>query len=448
MSKEDTVPESLTYGVIESNHNSYDYIKLSTDQSSGSMTATASGGDGFQTVISALKVCNLSRSRIKLDYTCPDGGVGVFNWVPKLTHIFENVQLMPESFSSLIDMTKANIVQRVVAPYTTKKEDLDNYDLYSNGGSKNGRFLRKSNSLVTDVGAVRFDNTDSTSNYDEIQYCEPGTADTEDPVLSIDMPLSSLKHTFYEPDRNVVFPTNTTIRFDFTATNKIYWTGSSGTDPTATAAAGAGDVAITNLEFHLCVETDPQIIKDTLEKFKTTGLKCPFEYVRIQTKSETSSTSKSLSTGLNSGDGKFLKRVYNVVAHTTTTGPNAFNIDNTAAAKYSKVRTNINSVYIQNTELDVSKGADYAYMYNKGYFDKSCIFNQAIFNYNSVLVDLFEKNSLCDRKGIYHNIEQGVPNVNLTHEVQYTTASAAHTLYKIFVFSKTLLLHADGLKYI
>lgn len=448
MSNEDKIPESLTYGVIESNHNSYDYIKLSTDQSSGSMTITASGGDGFQTVISSGKVCNLSRSRVKFTATCPDGGALVFNWVPKLTHVFENIQLMPESFNNLVDMTKSNIIQRIVAPYTTEKSDLDNYDLFSNGGTSNGRYLRKSNAVVTAVGAVRFDGTDSTTNYDEIQYCEPGTVDTADPILKIDMPLSTIKHSFLEADRNVVFPTNTTIRFDFTATNKIYWTGDSGTDPSSAAAAGAGTVSITNLEFHLCVETDPVIIEETLRKFQTTGLKMPFEYIRLQTKSEGASTSKSLSTGLNSGDGKFLKRVYNVVAHTTTTGPNTWNIDNTASAKYSKVRTNINSTYIQNTELDISKGEDYAFMYNKGFLDKSCIYNQAIFNYNSVFVDLFEKNSLCNRKGIYHNIEQGIPNVSLTHEVQYTTANAAHTLYKIFVFSKTLLLHKDGLKYV
>lgn len=439
-------PLETTYGRVPKNHPSYKFVKLPANNLTGGSTIVSiSGGQSIEVTIPANQPVNLYRSFVDLDYA-PSLTAAKANYVPKLTHIFNGIRLTPQSFAKLVDLTDANLLQRVVAPYCTKQEDLEHMDLYQNGNDqKNGQFMRMSNDLVSNIAARRFDNTNSSVNYREVQYLEPGGVGTATPVENIKMPLGILYHTFLEVDRNLIFPTEVVLRFECAPTTRLYWSATGAADPVTGAAAATGTVNINNFQFWLCVETDVKIITDMMALYNTGGIPVQYEFARVEQNLQGPSTNKSLQSRIISSDGKTLKRIYNVVHNPTTSSNTMFDIDNTNATKYTTVRSYLNSQPLQDYDLYPAKGEDYAVMKNMDYFTNSCILNQNVFSYNSVFIDDFCDRALSDRGGIYQNIEQGMPINNLTHQVIYTTANAQHIIYKIIVTSRNILLTSNGI---
>lgn len=432
----------------------YDWVELVPEEDQ-TRTIPNVGSTGYNSfVIDGTNVINASRSRFLADYF-PQAAALKANWTRADTTIFQEVRLDTEQGKkNIFQQTQSNYITHAVQKYLTKETDMLGYPIYASGVVDTpGKFLMPNNYLADAGNSQRPDGTDADRSYIETAYIQGASAvNTAEPHLYIDCPLSQIRHSLLELDKNLYFGQNIILKFIYDAAGHLYWTSTDKDDPDATDLDYTGSATIQNVRLLLCIETNQQIIDEYVEQYSKGGNIVWFEVTRIDTQGgNTTSNNKMSLSQITPGDGLRCKMIYSILYDGTETGNNKFNNSNLAQAKYTSIQTKMNQkTFLQQNPMLPANGDDYSRLRDS--IAGSCIISQNIFQYNSIWVDNWctSRIRLSDRDSYFWNSKTDgfdITQSNSTHLTTYiAVGGVAQLLMKILVFSRSLKLSSEGIE--
>lgn len=359
------------------------------------------GGGVESTFEIPTKVFNLSRSHLYFTMTAvASGAAGVGNWAfTDCVTPIRQIQLYTRGGIYLCDLDNVPNYTKIVSKPETKLEEFLDYDFH--GASvvyteSVGRFLCRNNTLQSSATKTlllpygkRHDNSNSNIAYTEPKYLEPGTLNTADPNFVIGLPLKSIKNTIFALDKDILLNEIVILRIVWSASNRIYFTSGSVTDPTAAVlAAYAQNVAIDRLALYLAIEKEQTIINELQSTIASPdGMKVLLPYVYQYKQTSTNSTSHTISYRFNRGHGIKLLKIYNSAFNTAETVNTAYDHDNRGTTKVNVFYTMLDNERIQEYNLTTSTFDDYLYL--RPLLKGSVIQSADIFYYNWLYIEDF-----------------------------------------------------------
>ncbi len=440
------IKSELDYKKVDVSYPEYRISKILPQNGSQLVTITGGGGQASVFEIPA-NVFNLAQSKLSFTMTPASAGAGVANWLPKDTlSMIQAVQLYTRAGVYLCDLQYANTYSNLVTPIETKLEDFLEYPL---GGttaveSQVSRGLRRSNALgssstktVASPCALRPDATSARVNYTEKQYCEPGTLATADPALSFQIPLDQFKQSILACNKDLYVGESLILRITWSAVNRIGFTSTDVTDPSAGAAALANDVAISNLALFLAVEQN-QAIKSGLMSKVSSGFSMMIPYIHGY-KTNLNGANQNVSLRFNRGHGQRLLKVVHSLYNNTETTNTCYDHDNKADAKVSSYYTSLNNN--RNQEFNVDTSAFEDYLLQEKHLKGSVIQDCEMYQYNWFHMDNWSpmgSDPFNDKVGLSLDVEQ-------KWDMIATTANAQHNHYSFAICQRELSVSPAGI---
>jgi hypothetical protein len=444
---------------------SYRYNKLIP--TSGSQTFSLQQSSTVNTQFELSSNCyNLSKSKLVFDIKL-DGQANLFNVIhADPLAMFDRIQLYTRSGIQLVDLNSANNFSKMVSPYVTKFDELQQR---SNGGMKvnttTGLYISCATqaeallcpiqglqtSVIAVVGNTDIDNSNQRPDgnsaevpINEMRYLYAGissaTAGLGALCLSYQLNLGIIYDTLLSVNKDLYWDTNLILSLTFAPYSKFAFTTNSLTLGSTPTIANVTAITVNNTSLFLALETNQDIISQLRNKVQTTGLTLQIPYVYTQKYASSSSSSASLFQRFNSGMGQRLVRFYYSAFHTTESGLTAFDNSN-ITPKITDIYTSLNNQRLQEYPLVLAKSEDY--MFNEQLFRESCIISVNMYKYNWIHCDNFgnnilTKSDLTEPQGISLNEEK-------TFTVFVNQAAAAYNHYLFTVVQRELIIHGPNI---
>src|SRR5690606_20144563 len=145
------------------------------------------------------------------------------------------------------------------------------------------------------------------------------TANTATPVLAVRVPLSMVApHTLFALNKSVPQTRICRLRIDWSPSGSIYYIGTSETNPTTGAAAGTGDVTISEIKLFMTYEKDGFLKSQILQMANSeSGFNCLVDNLVVSKKNQPESTVNVVDAVIPKAKGARLKRIYHAINHET-----------------------------------------------------------------------------------------------------------------------------------
>lgn len=359
---------------------------------------------------------NLSKDILDFNLVLPSPGAsGSFNYVfDTAVPSINRLTLATRAGMEIVKGDHMNIVQRVFAPYMTKNSDLMSNDIPNLAATTEATRVTTKNSMVarsdtlkTTAAVAGASNSQWLVNgaaanpavsYSGIQEYVVGT-DNGASYYHVSIPLSEFKGTFFSEVNDSVFPETLLLHIDFEMIGKIGFVETNVVAGAGTKSAFAS-ARIENLFLYHCLEVDEEVCAGLKAKMNS-GFSRIIPWYWAERESISSKTSFNKVVRLNPEEhGSKVLRIWNVNYHQTETGATSWDIDNGQEAdgdcrkllsRYSTLRGH------RTTDFDVSSGQNpLDYMLMKKLISGSSVQNRADYNHNSVFVEDFASQRLCD----------------------------------------------------
>lgn len=413
-----------------------------------SATFTASGSTLVEWKIPAQTVFNPSHSNLQYTLTVPAQGAAAYvvNF-EDVAEICGSVQVGTASTPGLlVDLQYANNYTAVARKIDTCQQDFLTSDVTS------GLYPSSSAASCSSAAGAALNWFPPTATLpagnpwgptilaldqvtlQEPQYARIAVLNTARVITRI-LPLSAFTHTFLAMDRDVMFGEDIYIRVMLSPSYKIAYTSTSVNDASVGAAALANQPVIAGLYLNLAIQEDPLIKASIESKFARGEMKflIPYQYGwRVST---ANAGVVSVQQQLNSGYGRWLKRII----HSPFAGnePNsssanaAYDHQNFSSAKISQYQTLINSAPLQDQYAVCASLDDFRL--NKEFIKDSAIRGSAAYNHNWFHMDCFSnpQNVPFPEENVIEGLELAMPitwNFNAT-----ATAALTHYTFAEFV---------------
>jgi hypothetical protein len=396
------------------------------------------------------KVMNKSESILSGTLTPTASAGGVFNWMfmDNLSMLNE-VDLFTRSGQYLCRLEDVSNFMKIVAKPTTMLSDFMSYD------QLNGLNPTRAIPAAGDKPDNKDDKT--TCPYTESQYVQSGGDGTATPVINFQIKLSRLIDTIFALDKDVYYGGEVLVmRILFNPCNRIFFTSTSATDPTAGAAATLVGATITNLTLWLAVESKMDLANFIMEMTRTKGQTLMVPYVsRIKT-SQTASTSQNVSIRLNRGHGFRLRRIYHSIFSTAETLNTAYDNNNytyvsatvrTPGKKVSSYYSMLNNTPLQQSTLSCANYEDY--LNHRTILDGSVLQDRNMYYYNWFHCDDFTQLSNPSEQKNSSPTNFDIMGLDLTQgEIKWdfigTTANNAYNHYSYIITQKMLTINPSS----
>lgn len=449
---------------------------------SGSQTQTLSntGTVNVQFEIPT-QVVNLSKSRIAFDMLIPAQGASNSAWVhADPLSLFSRIQLLTRGGVSIMDITDCNKYGAIVQPITTPMTELIQR---SCGGTSARSVVGTDNttglSVYNPIQGIQCSGLNAAANTTtsyrpsgpagavvassqlpilEMRYLFNSTALNSAVSLSYQIALENLEHTILSINKNLYFGENLILSITFNPLNSFAWYSTSVTDPnSAGATALTGTTTVSNLSLYLKVEQNPAIIRGFQEKLMSPeGLTviCPYVYTS-KVNTGPSSTTCALNFRLNRGYGQRLLRVYTTLFNNSETFAlaldrcNEYNSGVTGPAKLNNYRTLLNSVQLQDYQIDCTRGEDW--LVNSDIIEGSAVSSVDQYKYQFVHIDDFSgKQSILEEGNLVNDSD--ICGRDLSEEQLYTfvgnTVSAQYNLFAVVVVQRELVIRQGMIQWV
>ncbi len=399
------------------------------------------------------------------DHTAPDGR---FSWI----HVdgmplISEVDLYTRSGTYLCQLPNFQKYMKVVRKIYTKRKEYESNNL--------SNFLAPSNSLPNASGAVTPNNGVASVPYKENSYViSNGTlglgADTE-VVLTLEFPLSAIKKTIFELNKDIVFPDIVVLRILWGPSNQALYYNLDGNNPNAAgatapingfidrpapASAAGYCIRISDLTLYLAVEQNGDLAQEVRQELDSRGLNLLVDYPHVY-KQPLSGTSQSMSLRFNRGHGKNIVSVISSVFNnqeSLQTAYDNFNIVNASTAAQSAVGAKVTSYYsqldnvrLQDINLVCSNAQSDDYRQNKRYLEDSPYYNQAIYQNNWFHMDVFaepDSNQTINDE----DLDKGLSLVvERKYDLMATTANANHVWLTTAICQRDLHIGRDAIQW-
>jgi hypothetical protein len=235
-------------------------------------------------------------------------------------------------------------------------------------------------------------------------------------------------------DRDMIFGEDIYINMMVAPSFKMGYAGYVTASPLTGAAALITPPTLSGMTVNLAVEVEPMVEASVRAKFQSGGMKFMFPY-QYAWRLASASGQISIQQQLNSGYGRWLKRIIQVPFNATETGvatiTKAYDHCNLGGVKISQYQTLLNSVPLQDQQVVVASLDDWRV--NKDYTKGSVLRGYLPYAQNWFHMDSFSSPSRDDDTP-FENVVEGL---ELTHPVTWTfnaTAAAALSNYTFAEF--------------
>ncbi|MDR3539998.1 MAG: hypothetical protein P4L69_03375, partial [Desulfosporosinus sp.] len=353
---------------------------------------------------------------------------------------------------ALVDLQFANNYSQIVPKIDTKMEDFESHDYTSALYPSDALALR---STAAAAGLNFFPPTATLAapnawgiaagtyvdqlTLQQPQYARTNAVNTSDVVTRI-VPFTALTHTVLAMDRDMIFGEDMYINMMVAPSYKIgYNTAASNGSGAATAFVAAKQPTLSGMYVNLAVEVDPITEASVRAKFDRGDMKFIFPYQYAWRLSTAGAGQISVSQQLNSGYGRYLKRIIQVPfdsteASTAAVG-HAYDHQNCGQDKITQYQTSLNSVPLQDQQVSCANLDDWRL--NKDFLKGSVIRGALPYLQNWFHMDSFS----APKRGSevpYENVVEGL-DLSLPVTWSFTaTAGKALTHYTFAEFIREI----------
>eukprot|EP00732_Lithocolla_globosa_P004890 Lithocolla_globosa_v1_NODE_4730_length_1378_cov_357.560847.p1 type:complete len:445 gc:universal NODE_4730_length_1378_cov_357.560847:1-1335(+) len=437
------VSQSLDYQKKSVSHPTYQLSKTTPQTGSTSVTVTTAGGNESVFELSA-KVMNLSKSILSFSALYPDLDTK-YNWVyTEGIPLIRQIQLYTRTGIYLCDINDLNKYLKMQLRQSHAIEDVLTYDKIESGSGYFEGLTCCNTSTLTDVEAIRPNNTTVKTIVSEPQYLTVGAVGDDavqgDVTINFQVPLARIVDSILSLDKDQFFGEITYLRIVWASSLQGAFTGDAADDPTDAPVAFAKDITVSNLTLYTAIEQNPVINQEIMSKFNSGSLTYLVPYV-YQNKQSLDNTQQNLSVKYNIAHGQKLKKILVSPFNITERENTAYDNNNVADAKVLDYYTMLNNVRTSQFNYDTSAGDDW--LAKKHLFKGSCIQSSNEYYYNWTAIEDFTAET-----GPEVNTENLDDGLDLTNEIKYdliaVTANATHMWYVYAITQKSLKVQPEG----
>lgn len=449
------IAQELDYAPALATNPSYRYSKLVPQ--SGTQSVSLSTNQTTETLIEVPTKCvNLSRSVLQYQVYVPELASNTTSVHTSGLPSIDRLSCYTRSGVYICDINNVDKFYRVVAPRTTKFAKMNSADKMAIAATSAlatsvGHYLHNSNALSS--ASKRVDNagtalTNSDKSYSEQEYIQQGVAADGSGAghiyYNVQMELGEMVHTVLNIDKDLYFGEIMVLRIQWAPSNRLGFVSLSAA-PTLPTVAISTACTINNIALYLAVESNPDIISALVAKVNTSGIQLVVPYVHTYKNSASSSTYIATQQRLNRGHGSSLLRVYSSLFNGAESGATVFNNTNIASAKYTSFYTSMDSMRLQDSDVNVANNEDYLMI--KDALEGSCIQNSGIFKYNACVEDDFTGFRTSDASAT-DSIQNGLSlEAERLYQVNLNAVSAAsQNLYSFFICQKLLVIGGGSIQ--
>ena len=387
------VDSSLDYSVLAASHNTYRFNKIQPKNgyppTLPTNLITGNGTQSTQFTI-PISVANFSRDLITWTRGAIPAEVG------RYLHVFEDVHGEVNAIKLFTDAGQYIVNTQFLQNYieVIQRKELPNEEVQQSGDFES---IYNPNEPLT-INR-RADSTTASLNYVEPRqvYHHPVMNDPI-PAKRKVLRLGRLLNTFFALNKNIIFPEVLTLEIEWSPQKIGYTTSTHPSvapiplDP-ANFAVGAG-ISISNIQLYHCVETDPGLILQASEQLKK-GMQIPvpvYTADRLQIPAGNQWT-KDVTLNPNT-HGASIQKIITCIFDNAEFGSNlAYARNNVDGERVTQYITMMNDNPIQQSAINCRTDKGEGYFAHKKQLEKSCTFNQNMFEYFNFHCDDWSNNT-------------------------------------------------------
>lgn len=415
------VSEQQDYRKSAKSHAQYKFTRVLPQQAITASNGLISASGGNELTFELPVVAqNLSQSVLQLTITPGAAGGSKYNWMfMDCLNFLQGIQLYTKSGVMICDISNnLHNYTSVVWKAEVKKDDYDNFDLYSTS-SGIGRMLRKSN--VAAASNLRADGSQSQVAFEENQYFQAGTVNGALPVINVALPLSMIKNTVFEIDKTLYFGEIVVMRLIFSPLSKVLYTGATDNDPSNTPTVATAAANVSNVNLYLAMERNPEVVNILRGEIQK-GFSLPIPHVSIFKNGGITGDSQATTTRLSRANGRRLLKIYHAVFGGTNAADNIEGVNAgynhfidptlTSSTVYGiglkTLYSQLQGVRLSDWNIDLSKYDDWSVMQKK--LEGSITLSSNMYRANFFWLDDFSgSEKTIDKEYIEKNQMVGVP---------------------------------------
>jgi hypothetical protein len=430
---------SLDLSVMSSSHSTYRFNKI--QPKNGYPTTLAAnlvtgGANAITQFTIPIGTANFSRSILTWERGAIPAEAG------RYLHEFQDVhgeiyaiRLMNDSTQYVVNsqylQNATQVLQRKELPYDDVMKSSDIESLFVPNEPKNVN--------------LRSDSSSASLNYLEPRnvYHHPLVNDPI-PARKKVLRLGRILGTFFEMNKNMIFPEVMTLEIEWSPAKIGYTTTShpSISPPTGMANFAGAGCSISNIQFYHCVETDPELVKASTDQLKA-GYMLPIPVTTVDRLAVSANTqwSKDVYLNPNTHGASILKIITAVFDNLEAGSYLAYDHNNLNGRRVTSYRTLLNDNPIQQYPISCLTSAGENYNLHKKQLEKSSTMNQNMFEFFNFHCDDWSDNQSNKDKIIVSGIQNNSQKYTFACDTAGTIGQAQiQNVYSIIVGQKFMRL--------
>lgn len=293
------------------------------------------------------------------------------------------------------------------------------------------------------------------------------TATETGPAVRVSLPLGKLIHSYFAKNKDVHYGDIFTIRITWGASKDVYCTNAIGNTQAlrlistaadassvpypanGTPASGSGNITISNLRLEACQESNPVISNALRSQYFAEGQHIIYDHYSFFRQTAGTAASQNSQIRLSVGDGQRVKYIYWTLYSSTLAKNLRYDHYNVNDAKMKQFYTSLNSVRLQNNDVDTSNEDDFHYMMPL-IKDSPLMLDSLVYKRNWFWCESFVGNNEPLWKQIKDDADKMQPegkSLNVSdflYSINSTTASNEHQWTFVAVCQKEVVISAKG----
>lgn len=401
------------------------------------------------------KVFNLSKSMLHFNLEI-DSEAGEVSWtrVDCLSPIYQ-IQLYTRGGTHLVDLNDVDLFTKVVTKAETKFEDYMNYPTITGTGNDDDvkkvlacRLLGK-NGSPTAANSPDHSGGASTLPILEPTYCS-GTATAKAFTYRCKIPLSQIKNTLFDVDKDFYANEVLLLRIVWNQKNKVVWAGTDANSPAVGQKDSAGTVKISSMAVFLAIEQN-QVIENSIKMSIADGTyRFLAPWTRVYKINYSASGVQTQQLRLDISGGQRLMKIYHTIVKNSGDKNTILTIDNKAGSKCTSFYTSLNNNRLQDFNVDCTNMEDFMLLQER--LKGSVLVDSNIYQYNWFWLDDFADYLAPSDLPTYppkDNLRRGIPMLEqqLWEFVGNVATSNSLDHYSFVVFQRELSVTPAGIAF-
>jgi len=364
----DQISSELDYMPKYSSEPFYEYSLVFPQ--SGTTTAVITAGGNQQSIfeIPPGKAFNFAKSWLQFKIIFTDAVNFDHTWCfADFIAFFRQIVVTTRSGVQLLNLNDANMFSKLtMKPHKSLNDSQHGYLIGIGTNTQKVEPCVSNNSLALNTFAtVRYNGTQSNSKHlIEPTYLWRGVAAADTLELNVNIPFKYLFETILGLDNDLYFNETLLVKFTWDSLSGMAFANRAASpgdpiDPSTGARALVGPANVSELEMHLAIEKNLDIVTKLMEKVNSPGgLNLMIDYI-YNSSTGLTGENQSVSIRINRENGRYLEKIYHTICAAEVPNTSKYGNDNLAGNKPTSFYTNLNNNKLMQYDYTTLKYDDY-----------------------------------------------------------------------------------------